>query len=154
MINIKQTSRKPRFNTDDMYALKLILLFVFLCSLSAQAQQPQADPDTTPERTVYTVTEVQPRFRGESGNLQEYIRKNLRYPKEALKEEIQRRVFVTFIITERGKIEDVHVLRPEVPEFDEEAVRLVSNMPGWIPGKVKGKSVACRYNLAVHFSRN
>ncbi|MCF2443601.1 energy transducer TonB [Dyadobacter sp. CY345] len=134
-----------------MSAIKLVFWLFCFCCFSAQAQ---SDSVSTPERTVYTIAEEHPRFRGEAGALREYLRKNLRYPKEALKEGIERRVFVTFIITENGKIEDVQVLKPEVPAFDTEAVRLVNNMPGWIPGKIKGKAVACRYNLVVNFSRH
>ena len=137
-----------------MSALKIIFWLSCVSCLTAQAQQNQSDPATTPERTVYTIAEKHPQFRGGPGALQQYLRNNLRYPKEALKEGIERRVFVTFIVTEKGKIEDVHVLKPEVPEFDEEAVRLVNDMPGWIPGKVKDKAVACRFNLVVSFSRN
>ena len=98
-----------------MSALKIIFWLSCVSCLTAQAQQNQSDPATTPERTVYTIAEKHPQFRGGPGALQQYLRNNLRYPKEALKEGIEHRVFVTFIVTDKGKIEDVHVLKPEVP---------------------------------------
>jgi hypothetical protein len=35
--------------------------------------------------------------------------------------------------------------------LEEEAIRVVSNMPPWIPAKQKGKSVKIRYNQVVLF---
>lgn len=80
------------------------------------------------------------------------MKKNLRYPATAREARLEGKVFVAFIVNEQGGIEDVRVIKSLDPEIDAEAVRLVQEMPTWIPGKVKGKPVACRYNLPINFS--
>ena len=62
------------------------------------------------------------------------------------------KIFVTFIVNEQGNIEDARVLRSFDPEMDTEAVRLIQEMPTWIPGKQNGKPVNCRFNLPVNFA--
>jgi protein TonB len=61
-------------------------------------------------------------------------------------------VYVTFVVDKDGKIKDVKVLRGIGGGCDEEAVRVVKNMPAWKPGKQRGKSVTVQYNLPIRFT--
>jgi protein TonB len=61
-------------------------------------------------------------------------------------------VFVTFVIGPDGKVKDVKVLRGIKGGCDEEAVRVVQNMPNWKPGKQRGKAVSVQYNLPIRFT--
>jgi protein TonB len=61
-------------------------------------------------------------------------------------------VYVTFVVDKDGKIKDVKVLRGIGGGCDEEAVRVVKNMPSWKPGKQRGKSVTVQYNLPIRFT--
>jgi protein TonB len=65
---------------------------------------------------------------------------------------IQGRVFVTFVVERDGSVTDVRVLRGIGGGCDEEAIRVVQNMPKWSPGKQRGKSVRVQYNLPVKFT--
>lgn len=84
--------------------------------------------------------------------LGEYFRKNLRYPETARNARLEGKVFVSFIVTDKGRIEEVYALKRLGMGLDEEAVRLIQTMPNWIPGKQSGRAVTVRYNLPVNFS--
>ena len=101
---------------------------------------------------VYSVVEDMPRYKGGAQALYEYLGSQIKYPKEAQEAGIEGRVYVRFIIKADGNIKNVEILRGLSHGLDEEAVRVVSNMPKWIPGKVDGKDVPVQYNLPIHFS--
>ncbi|WP_170069412.1 energy transducer TonB [Spirosoma pollinicola] len=75
----------------------------------------------------------------------------MKYPQAARQAQKEGKVFVNFIVNERGGIEEARVLKSLDSELDAEAVRLVQRMPAWTPGKVNGSVVACRYNLPIPF---
>ena len=75
----------------------------------------------------------------------------LKYPQYAIDNGIQGRVLVDFIITEKGKVTDVRVLRGVHPSLDAEAVKVVEASPDWKPARVRGKKVKCEMSLYVEF---
>lgn len=131
----------------------LIFLLIGFLSLPAKAQRVHLDSTSTPDRPVYTVVQQQPEFPGGMRQLENYMRKNLRRPTGLTADPGgSGRVFITFIINEDGHIDQARVLKGIGPKQDEEALRLIQNMPNWIPGKMEGRPVACRYNLPVNFN--
>lgn len=105
-------------------------------------------PDTT---KVYDVVEQMPSFPGGDKKLMEYLAANIRYPKELAETCIQGRVIVSFLVEKDGSISDVKVLKSLDPLLDKEAVRVVSGMPKWIPGRQNGVAVRVRYIIPVNF---
>lgn len=83
--------------------------------------------------------------------LEKWVYTYMKYPKEALKNGIQGRVLVDFVIDEKGKIRDVKVLKGVDPLLDAEAVRIISASPDWKPGWLMGKKVKSRMSLYVEF---
>jgi len=77
--------------------------------------------------------------------------KNIKYPEQAVKEGIQGRVTVRFIVEKDGSISDVKPVLSVHPLLNKEAVRVVKSMPKWTPGKQNGKPVRVRFNLPVMF---
>ena len=57
--------------------------------------------------------------------------------------------FCEIVVGKDGTVKDAKVVRGIHPEFDAEALRLVENMPKWIPGKLAGETVEVRYTLPV-----
>lgn len=100
---------------------------------------------------VYEKVEVMPEYPGGMQALFEYMQNNIKYPVEAQKQKIEGRVIVAFIIEKDGSITDIHPLKAVHPLLDKEAVRMVSNMPKWKPGEVKGKTVRVSFALPVNF---
>ena len=97
------------------------------------------------------VADEMPSFTGGPEGLYFYLKTNLKYPASAKEKEVQGTVYVNFIISKKGKVLYPYIVRGIGGGCDEEALRVVRAMPGWIPGKLKGKPVLVRYNLPVRF---
>ena len=111
--------------------------------------------DTVREREeeilCYMVIEDMPVF--PAGNVQKYISGHLNYPPEAVRKGVTGKVFVHFTIEKDGRVDSVKVARQVHPLLDAEAVRVISNMPKWKPGRQYGMSIRVSYTVPVHFSR-
>ncbi len=83
--------------------------------------------------------------------LEKWVYQYLKYPQSAIRDGIQGKVLVDFVINESGKVTDVKVLKGVDPELDDEAVRVVSASPAWRPGYVKGKKVRTEMSLYIEF---
>lgn len=103
------------------------------------------------ENKVFDVVEQMPSFPGGQAALMNYLNSNIKYPVIAEENGIQGRVVVQFVVGKDGSISNVHVVKSVDPSLDKEAVRVVKNMPKWIPGKQNGQSVTVRYTLPVTF---
>ena len=109
---------------------------------------------TTDTSETYPVFEQPPRFPGGEEKMAKFLDENLKYPPSEKEKEIQGYVFVSFIVGVDGKISDAKVIKgvKAGPCLDQEALRLVSLMPNWEPGKRNGKSVKVAWILPFRFS--
>jgi len=106
----------------------------------------------TDEKTkMFDVVEEMPSFTGGQGALMAYLSNNIVYPKKAMENGVQGRVICTFVVERDGSITDVKVSRSVDPLLDKEAVRVLSKMPKWTPGKQKGEPVRVKYTVPVTF---
>lgn len=103
------------------------------------------------ENKVFDVVEQMPSYPGGNGALMQYLSKNIKYPVVAEENGIQGRVICTFVVERDGSVTDVRVAKSVDPSLDKEAVRVVSSMPKWIPGKQNGSAVRVKYTLPVTF---
>ncbi|HPI53812.1 MAG TPA: M56 family metallopeptidase [Chitinophagaceae bacterium] len=103
--------------------------------------------------TLYNMTDDAPEFYGGMNVMMTYLSDNIKYPESAKKANIEGKVLVQFVVTKEGEIEEVKSARfPTNGEaLRDEAVRVVSNMPKWKPGKVNGKNVKVNFALPVMF---
>ena len=112
----------------------------------------QADfPIQQVEDPVFDVVEQQPSFPGGPAVLQKWLRENVKYPAIAVENKIGGRVIVEFIVCKDGSISGAKVIRSVDPSLDKEAVRVISSMPRWTPGRQNGDVVNVRYTLPVTF---
>ena len=100
---------------------------------------------------VPNFAEVPPSFTGGEKALDQFIAAHLSYPASAVKEKIEGKVFVEFIIELDGTLSDPRIVRGIHYDLDLEALRLVLRMPKWIPGTNAGKPVVVRYILPIEF---
>lgn len=100
----------------------------------------------------FVIDEVMPSFPGGEAALKDYLRDNVRYPKTAISSKVGGTVFVSFIVTKEGAIRDASVTSGIGGGCDEEAIRVVNNMPRWSPGKQRGKEVDVKYGLSIRFN--
>ncbi len=95
--------------------------------------------------------EEMPEFVGGKPQLQFFLKQNLIYPQKSFEKGVEGTVFITFVINEDGGVDDISVLKGLNLECDEEALRVVSRMPHWKPGKKEGKIVKVKFNLPIRF---
>ncbi len=106
------------------------------------------------EAQIFTVVESMPGFPGGEAARIKYLNDNIKYPQMARESGIQGRVFVTFVVEKDGHVTDVRVLRGIGGGCDEEAVRVIKNMPRWNAGKQRGKPVRVQFNMPILFKLN
>jgi protein TonB len=112
---------------------------------------PAATQEEGDEGEVFEIVEQNPMFPGGNEALMKWLSKNLKYPASAQENGIQGRVLVQFVVNKDGSIVEPKVLRSVDPALDKEALRVVSTMPKWQPGKQRGKTVRVRFTLPVTF---
>jgi TonB family protein len=105
------------------------------------------------EDEIYSVVEEMPSFPGGNDAMMNFIAKNIRYPMDERESQIQGRVYVRFVVRKDGVITDVQVIKGVNggSGLDKEAIRVVSSMPTWIPGKNNGKPVNVYMTLPIRF---
>ena len=103
---------------------------------------------------IWYFTEKKPEFPGGETALKKYIANSIKYPLKAVNNDIQGRVYVKFIVNKEGKIEQAKVMRSIDPLLDEEALRIINQMPDWKPGTNNGIKVSVWFSLPVSFVIN
>ena len=103
------------------------------------------------DEPIFQVVEEMPEFPGGMVEAMTFLAKNINYPVAAQQAKIEGRVIVQFVVERDGSVSDVKVMRGVSPELDAEAIRVVSMMPKWIPGKQRGKAVAVKYTMPIMF---
>ncbi|WP_288528318.1 energy transducer TonB [uncultured Bacteroides sp.] len=110
------------------------------------------DEEVVVEDDIFVIVEENPQFPdGGTAGLLQYLGKNIKYPTIPQENGTQGRVTVQFVVNKDGSIVDVKVIRGVDPYLDKEAVRVISTMPKWIPGKQRGVPVRCKFTVPVTF---
>ena len=130
-----------------MKPILFIVLLVFFAGLSIQAQEQQKK-----HGDVYFIADVMPEYPGGMDALKQLLVDNVKYPEQAKKDNVEGKVYVTFIVDENGNVQDEKIARGVNPELDAEALRVVRLMPQWTPGKEDGKTVKVSFTLPIQFA--
>lgn len=101
---------------------------------------------------VFVVVEQQPDYPGGLDALRTFLNKNLTYPRSATQAGVSGRVFVSFVVNTDGSLTEVQVLKGIGFGCDEEAIRVIRQMPRWRPGKQSGRAVRVKFNLPIAFT--
>ena len=119
--------------------------------LIAKGTITQSEPPKRVEEKnkVFDIVEQMPSFPGGPAQLMKWLAEHVQYPTVAQENSVQGRVIIAFVVERDGSITDVNVVRSVDPLLDKEAVRVVSNMPKWIPGKHDGAPVRVKYNMSL-----
>ena len=110
--------------------------------------------------TVFVITAnaqsdtIKPQFPGGPAEMKKFIAENMRWP--AMSDEVEGTVYMRFTVEKDGTITHIEVAKgiPTHAGFDQEATRLVSVMPEWIPGKIKEQPVAMEVTIPIRFVVN
>ena len=103
------------------------------------------------EEDVYMVVEESPEFPGGTNALMGYLRDNMVIPDSCRENNIQGRVLVTFIVEKDGSITKPVVVKNVNHLLDAEALRLVSAMPKWKPGRQNGHAQRVKFTIPINF---
>lgn len=113
--------------------------------LSGQEGEPTDEP--------FFMVEVMPSFKGGDINkFRDWIQKRTNYPRIAIDNKIEGRVFLTFIIETDGAVSSVTVIKGVDPLIDNEAVKAIQASPKWSPGLQRGQPVRVRYSMSLLFA--
>jgi TonB family protein len=108
-------------------------------------------PEGEPEEPVFYMVEEMPVYPGGEIALRKFIANEIKYPVEAQKDTIQGRVYVTFIVDKEGLVQEPKIARGVHPSLDKEALRVVSGLPQWVPGRQRGQAVKVSYTVPISF---
>ena len=103
------------------------------------------------EEVIFQVVEQMPEFPGGMYEAMKFLAKNIKYPAAAQEAKIEGRVIVQFVVQKDGSITGVQTVQGVSPELDAEAIRVVSLMPKWNPGKQRGQAVSVKYTMPIMF---
>ncbi|PVY36123.1 energy transducer TonB [Pontibacter virosus] len=102
------------------------------------------------EELIIDPVEYMPTFPGGEDSLTSYLKKNNQWIAE--QSTIDGRVVIGFVVNEKGELKEIEVLKSLCSSCDKEAIRLVENMPNWIPAEENGKPVPKRIMLPISFN--
>jgi protein TonB len=121
--------------------------------LTGPASGPAEATETAPATNEpFIAVEKMPEFAGGQAALLRYLQKHLRYPSSALAAGVGGRVFMSFVVGADGSISDVTILKGLGYGLDEEAQRVVRQMPAWVPGYQSKHAVPVRFTLPISFA--
>lgn len=111
----------------------------------------EAPADSTAKEEVFMVAEQMPEFPGGMEEMLKFLQENVKYPENAMKNNVQGRVIVQFVVEKDGTPTEFKVLRSVDPDLDAEALRVMKAMPKWKPGMQRGEVVRVKYTVPVSF---
>lgn len=112
------------------------------------------DPPYYPTDSIgcgYPLADVYPSYPGGKDELYKYLEKNLKYPFITLEMGVQGKVIIGFTVSKTGAISNPKIVKGLDFYCDKEAMRLIKQMPKWIPGKQYGRPVNVNYVLPIQF---
>ncbi len=145
--------------TTYLRQMVAVIIAATFSSLAASAQPPGTTdctatrPGTQIRVYDFETVERQPSFPGGQCELTRFINRMRRYPANAYSQDIQGRVLVSFIVNTDGSISHVQVVRGVEESLNQEAVRVISEMPNWEPGFIGDHPVPVHCLLPIPFRR-
>lgn len=118
-----------------------------------EAFTPDIEAEPSAENKMYDMgqVDVEPEFDGGQKEFTRYVSSNLKYPAAARQNNVQGKVYLSFVVEKDGSISDVKVRQGIGSGCDEEAVRILQSSPNWKPGSIKGSPVRTYCTLPLNF---
>jgi TonB family protein len=147
--------KRVEFMINSLAVVKMaVLVGLMAVSFSAMASGKgvYSHDRETVKGEIFINPEKMPQFRGGETALLKFLQENLQYPPQAVKDKVQGRVVVKFMIDKLGDVSEVEVVRSVREDLDAEAVRVAKMLPRFSPGSINGKAVSVWYTLPVTFT--
>ena len=146
-IRMMTINKSSRWNTLRALAVVPVIALALLAFANPKTETAPVSGDNK----VYETVEQMPEYPGGVVEMTKFLQRNIQYPANAAKNEVEGRVILQFVVEKDGQIGDVKVVRSVDPELDAEAMRVVKSMPNFIPGRQDGKPVAVFYTIPISF---
>lgn len=117
-------------------------------------EEPKVVEQKHEEAQVFTYVEEMPSFPGGVGEMMQFFKANIQYPEIARRAGVEGKIYVSFVVSAGGGISGAQIVKGIGAGCDEEALRVVSLMPKWNPGKQNGNSVNVRVSIPIIFKLN
>ncbi len=108
--------------------------------------------DKSAEAKSLDKIDTMPQFAGGQAGWAKFLQENVKYPKEAHKNNISGRVILSFVVEKSGELSEIKVLKSVEESLDQEALRVIKNSPKWIPGMKDGKAVRVSFTMPINFA--
>jgi len=133
--------------------LSILLLQCTKTESSEQENATQSTVETAVEQDeeIYDVVDVEPSFVGGPLAMNTYMMESISYPEEAKLNQETGIVYVSFVVNSEGDVTNVTIAKGVSNLLDAEAIRVVKEMPKWIPGEVDGENVSVKMVLPFNF---
>ncbi len=152
--------------------LVALLMFTIACERNTESVAPSQNAEISPNPKridissssgkqtltssssdeVYTYVEEMPLFpTGKNEDITRAILSNLKYPAEAVRNQVKGRVFVAFTVGSDGQVRDAAITKGLGSGCDEATLNAVRKLPRFIPGKQNGKPVSVRFTVPIEF---
>ncbi|TXB66885.1 TonB family protein [Vicingus serpentipes] len=150
---IMMKSKKSNRLSVLKYALVVPVIALTTLAFNNKEVKVMSEKTTKLQHTdkVYEKVDKMPEFEGGQQGLMNYLMKEIKYPEQSKKDNIEGKVFIEFIVGDEGAIKNVKVLKSVNSELDKEATRVISKMPNWTPGEHEGKKVNVKLVLPIMF---
>ena len=136
---------KPAYQNGKPVKLGLTVPINFTDSQNT----PSAEADAN---KLFSTAEIQPAFPGGPDKFSEFLRENIKYPDAMSGANVTGKVNIQFVVEKDGSLSGIQVIHDAGYGSGQEAVRVLSSSPKWVPGYQKGKPVRVAYRVAVNFT--
>ena len=131
--------------------MKSIIYYLLFVAFFGSCAQVYAQTPEKNDNVVFTIVEHMPEFPGGDEAMAKFLQKNIVYPESVMKANIQGKVYLSFVVDEKGNVRDAKILRGVHELLDAEALRVINLMPRWKPGTQGGRPVRVQFNLPIDF---
>ncbi len=152
-VGYETVKKKLKAGEDAVIRLKKGIIRLDLNEVPVQRESSSQPVTVNGKEEIFYVVEDVPHYPGGMPALKKYISSHLKYPEKLKKKGIGGTVWVNFTVDEQGRVKDVYVDKVHSidPQLDKEAVRVISSLPAWTPGKQRGRSVPVELSVPVEF---
>ncbi|MDX2359703.1 MAG: M56 family metallopeptidase [Crocinitomicaceae bacterium] len=149
--------RIDNLNHTNKYTMKHLIIVPVIAGLAfiSSSMNMEIEPVEQAQQTELTTDDniTDPQFPGGQDGLVAYINSEIKYPKSLVDESAEGTVYISFEISDKGKVINAKVLRGSSYEaMDAEALRVVNNMPDWKPAVKDGKTITAEVKLPLKFA--
>jgi len=160
-MKMMKKNRSPRY-LRWLYLMALPLVGVIVFAISCTDETANINDVVDNEKVqqvdekLYEYSEVDeaPVYLNGDEDLMTYLSNEITYPEQAKLDGIEGKVFIKFTISKTGEVIDANVAKSVNELLDAEALRVISEMPNWMPGMVDNKAVMVEFVIPINFKLN